>query len=350
MPWVNDSGIGLPCILASVGLGVERLQVRRPAGHVEVDDPLGLGGEVERMDRCRVHRSRWPRRGRLAGLAAGSGRAARPAPACRARPSNGPGTPGGRCGRGHSSFGGRSMGRDPCKGQFRVMVSCRFRSTRVTEVQAASSAGSTSGGRRGIADAQQARGPRRGRRGYCRSCLARSGARTAASAGRGGRARARRKARSSRADGSVPASRDHPGRQHARRLDVGRVVEQDQRLERRVRPRALDHALLPRRGVEGQQARVEERPLPVGVEAAAILVVAVVGVILARGEVEEDPVARRLVGLDAGPADLAGEQPADGQGVVADQLGVEPEGVLPREPAVAGRSWRSVGRGRDDWR
>ena len=50
MPLVNDSGIGWPCILASFGLGVERLQVRRAAGHVEVDDPLGLGREVERMD------------------------------------------------------------------------------------------------------------------------------------------------------------------------------------------------------------------------------------------------------------------------------------------------------------
>ena len=42
-PLVNDSGIGWPCILASFGLWSKRLEVRRPAGHVEEDDALGLG-------------------------------------------------------------------------------------------------------------------------------------------------------------------------------------------------------------------------------------------------------------------------------------------------------------------
>ena len=36
-----------------LGLVVERLQVRRPAGHVQVDDPLRLRGEVERVDHPR---------------------------------------------------------------------------------------------------------------------------------------------------------------------------------------------------------------------------------------------------------------------------------------------------------
>ena len=50
MPRVNDSGIGCPFIFASARLVVERLQVRRAAGHVEIDDPLDLGSEMEGMD------------------------------------------------------------------------------------------------------------------------------------------------------------------------------------------------------------------------------------------------------------------------------------------------------------
>ena len=69
-------------------------------------------------------------------------------------------------------------------------------------------------------------------------------------------------------------------------------------------------------------------------KAAAILVLAAVGVVFALGEIEEDPVARRLIRLDARAADLEGEQAADGQRAVADQLGVEPVPVLVRQPAV----------------
>ena len=36
-----------------LGLGVEGLQVRGAAGHVEVDDPLGPGGQMQRMDDAR---------------------------------------------------------------------------------------------------------------------------------------------------------------------------------------------------------------------------------------------------------------------------------------------------------
>ena len=49
---------------------------------------------------------------------------------------------------------------------------------------------------------------------------------------------------------------------------------------------------------------------------------------LARREVEVVPVARGLVGLDARAADPRREQAADGEGVVADELGVEPEAGL----------------------
>ena len=80
---------------------------------------------------------------------------------------------------------------------------------------------------------------------------------------------------------------------------------------------------------------MEESALPVGVQAAAVLVLPLVGRVLARGEIEEHPVARRLIGLDAGPADPFGEHAGHGQSVVADQLSVEPEPALPCQPAVA---------------
>ncbi len=210
-----------------------------------------------------------------------------------------------------------------------MIVSCRFRSTRATEVQAASSAGSTPAGDGRIADAEQLAG--RGGfacvlRAWCLDQEAQSTARPPR-ASAGGPAPGRN-ARSSRDRGVGPPSRITRAASDSRGLDVGRVVEQDEGLERRVRPRALDDALFAGRGVEGQQAGVQERALPVGVKAAAVLVFALVGHVVARREIEENPVARRLIGLDARAADPGREQAADGQGVVADQLGVEPEAVL----------------------
>ena len=52
------------------------------------------------------------------------------------------------------------------------------------------------------------------------------------------------------------------------------------------------------------------------------------------GKVEERPVAGRLIRLDARPADLRRQQAADRQGVVAHHLGVEAEAVLPGQPDV----------------
>ena len=56
-------------------LVVERLQVRRAAGHVQVDDPLDLGGEVQRVDRP----------GPAAGLSRGAAGRVRVGPAQQAR-------------------------------------------------------------------------------------------------------------------------------------------------------------------------------------------------------------------------------------------------------------------------
>ena len=94
-----------------------------------------------------------------------------------------------------------------------------------------------------------------------------------------------------------------------RRFDIVGVVEQHKRLQRRIRPRAIDHTLFARRGVEGQQARVQERTLPVGIKAATIPVWSLVGGPVALGKIEKHPVAGRLVRFDARSADFLAEQP-----------------------------------------
>src|SRR5262245_19416867 len=48
-PLAHADGYGqvLAEMLLELGLVVERVDVRRPAGHKEIDDPLGLRGEME---------------------------------------------------------------------------------------------------------------------------------------------------------------------------------------------------------------------------------------------------------------------------------------------------------------
>ena len=189
--------------------------------------------------------------------------------------------------------------------QLRVMVSCRFKSTRATDVQAASSAGSMSAGDGESPVAEQGAG----RGGLVlridRGAWPSRPRRTATSSGRAG-ARAPGGTLAFEPGARVGASlADDAGGEDPGGLDVGRVVQEDEGLERRVRPRPLDDAFLAGRGIEGQQAGMQEGALPVRVQAAAVLVFALVGDVVALGEIEEDPVARRLIGLDAGPADLA---------------------------------------------
>ena len=49
-----SKGSGLPASAASRGLGSKRIDVRRPAGHEQEDQPLGLGREVRRLERERA--------------------------------------------------------------------------------------------------------------------------------------------------------------------------------------------------------------------------------------------------------------------------------------------------------
>ena len=98
---------------------------------------------------------------------------------------------------------------------------------------------------------------RRDRRTGCASNRSRS---TASSAGFGRRAVARRKARAIRASSGAGCLLGHqPLGELARGLDVGRVVEQHQGLERRIGPGAADGAGLAIGGVEGRRATAGAR-------------------------------------------------------------------------------------------
>ncbi len=117
--------------------------------------------------------------------------------------------------------------------------------------------------------------------------------------------------------------------QRAGGLDLTGVVEHHEGGERGVGAGPLGGAFLAGRGVERQQGRVEELPLPVRVQPPAILRGTGVMFVGALGEMQVGPVAGRLVRLDAAAANLLEKQPADGERVVADQLGVQPESGLP---------------------
>ena len=54
-------------------------------------------------------------------------------------------------------------------------------------------------------------------------------------------------------------------REHPRRLHINRIVQQHQRLQRRIGALSLDRALFVRRRVERQQAGVQVRPRPIGI-------------------------------------------------------------------------------------
>src|SRR5262249_57945497 len=88
------------------------------------------------------------------------------------------------------------------------------------------------------------------------------------------------------------------------------------------------------RGVEGQHARVQERAAPVGVQAAAVLVRALILLPVALGEIQIGPVTGRLIRLDTRAANLPGEPAADRPSIITYHLGVEPESTLTRKQIV----------------
>ena len=114
------------------------------------------------------------------------------------------------------------------------------------------------------------------------------------------------------ASASAPAFEQRPLRQRPRGLDVGRVVHQRQRLERRVGLAAPRRALLARRRVERGQRRRRHGPLPQRVHAAAVEILAVaLLVLLAREALAEGhlvPQADRLIRQHARAADAIVQQ------------------------------------------
>lgn len=117
-------------------------------------------------------------------------------------------------------------------------------------------------------------------------------------------------------------------------FDEGRIVEERKGLLRGVGGGAEGDAVLARGGVEVSEHGVEERALPVRVDAAAVLVRALVRGVVAVGELEPGVVVCGLIGFDGRAARGKVEEPGDGEGVVADGFGFETSRVLGGEPAV----------------
>ena len=325
LPLGQALGHRLAVHLGQLRLVVERLQVRRPAGHRQPDDPLRLG-RAGAAGRATPPRRGWRRRGSSAGSS--SERQRDGAEALR-------GSRRGRPGGVTAATPIRSRSRSH-RVQFRVMVSWRFRSTRATLVQAASSAGVEPAG--GGATGRPSAAPRRppGRRGSSARCLSSSVADgLGLVVARGSRWSACRQAQSSRAVGVGAAFLEDPRGEGAGRLDVGRVVQQHQRLLRDVRA-ARARPRTPRGW--GRRRRAGSGA---GTSAATRC--------RARGDTGSRPCRRRTARAGSsgspsshradtasrsGPPIFGDEQAGDRQRVVADELRIEPEAALPGQLAV----------------
>ena len=134
--------------------------------------------------------------------------------------------------------------------------------------------------------------------------------------------------------GVVIGGGEETGGPDAGGFDEGRVVEEREGLLGRVGGGAEGDAVLAGGGVEVSEHGVKERALPVRVDAAAVLVRALVRGVVAVGELEPGVVACGLIGFDGRAAGGEVEETGDGEGVVADGFGFETARVLGGEPAV----------------
>ena len=150
--------------------------------------------------------------------------------------------------------------------------------------------------------------------------------------------------------------RDGVLREHTGGLDVNRIVQQVERLQRRVRGAAIHRAFFTRGRIEVQQAGMEIRALPRRVQAAPVQIRAVARGVLALGKIERPKIPGWLNRADAGTAKALGQQTGQLQRDIAHVLRVHAEAVLMREQAVfridvaGGRGDRrlSIGLARDD--
>ncbi len=244
-----------------------------------------------------------------------------------------------------------------------VMVSSRFNKTRETAVQAASWAGVASFGSSGLWPGSSAASAQGSAPGFSnrRTCLCSRSSSVADSASVGLRDRQRRKAYSSRSAVVAAAFADRPQRQGPGAFQEDRLVERGQRLERRVGARPPDAGEIAVGGVERLEHRIGHRAIAERVQRPAVAVgslrlVPDLGPVAGR-RLEQEGRGRRE---RAGAADLRLEQPAGGQGDVADDLGIHPEpraagqqpvvrvagrqrGRHPRRLAIGRRGRRSAG-------
>ena len=241
-----------------------------------------------------------------------------------------------------------------------VIVSSRLRIADATVVHAASSATSSRASRADSPTATNFAAARRSlRKASSRPCS--RSFRTPASLPLGLRAVARRKAYAMRADSSDPPSSSARCASAPRRFDVGRIVHQRQRLQRRVGEGAPRRALFAVGRVEGRQRRRRDRSLPERVHAPAIEIRPVALHVGLRREALAErhlfPEAGRLVGQHARSADLVVEQTARRQRGVADQFrGQALTRTARQQPVVGialaqcrgGRRGLAIGRRRHD--
>ena len=110
-----------------------------------------------------------------------------------------------------------------------------------------------------------------------------------------------------------------------------RIIHEHERLQRRLRALAQERADFAVGSIKGGEGRIVRRTAPENVHAASIERVAVVLFVLGVGAV---PDSRRLVGPDAWTADFRVQQAGHGQGIVADELGVELQPRAAGQPAI----------------
>jgi len=122
---------------------------------------------------------------------------------------------------------------------------------------------------------------------------------------------------------------EHAHGERARGLNKRGIVEQRERLLRRVAHVAGCGAFVARGRIEVGQHRMQKRALPMRVDATAPLAVAVAGDVVAVRELQCNVVARRLVRLGARAAEIAQvEQAGNRESVIAHELGFESAGIL----------------------
>ena len=104
------------------------------------------------------------------------------------------------------------------------------------------------------------------------------------------------------------------------KLDVSRVVEGHQRLERGIRGNSLRQADIPRRSIEGEEGRIAGGALVVGVDGAPIAIFSFRSLPLGAA-VNRIPNAFRLRWVDGGSAHLLRKQTGDNQCLIAHHFG-----------------------------